>query len=74
MPANPDPELYRERQFRKLRTIHANLARLGAKPLIDMLAAEALDNDQLTRAVAISGQQLLDVTAALENSLRTRRR
>ena len=52
-----------------LARIHANLAKLGVAPLIEMDAARAFaDVGQLRKAVIISGQQLLDVARALREN------
>jgi hypothetical protein len=49
--------------------IHANLAGLDVRPLIEMDAALALvDVSQLRSAVIITGQQLLDVARALREN------
>ena len=49
--------------------IHANLAGLDVRPLIEMDAALALvDVGQLRAAVIITGQQLLDVARALREN------
>jgi hypothetical protein len=73
MTTDPPPEPYeaasaRLALLRQMEALTRNLTRLGAQPLVEQEAAEALALDDLRAAVLVTGRYLVDLADALEGT------